>query len=240
MRAPWNALSPDKTAGDITSPNAWGYLISCWDCHAQSTDSGIITKTVTAHGSAPLIGENVTTRGQIWTDGLTPAQNLCRACHFPASLTLAHPPSSATQDPGFRLGLDGSTTPMGWPMASKCHYCHLSSITKPDRPIPAQDFHGFDAFAASMGKLEAGDDMMWPVGTTESYKPYGFMRNVGTTGRWSMLPGRGAWMPKSAPGVDSSKFGGPNCGGEDISWSGYCGGPVGGYMHGNYYPGGVY
>jgi hypothetical protein len=221
MMAPWNALPTNKTAGVINATNSWGYLISCWDCHAAS--SGTLTSTVTAHGSAPTPANatRVTVRGRIWTSGTVTANNLCRACHFPANLTSNHPASSAAYS--------HSSRPNSY-MGTQCYYCHLSSVSTPPRPMPGQDFHGFDAFGPNMPT----NDRMWPVGTSESYKPYAFMRNVGAVagalGNWRNSGA--AWRPRTAPG---STVAGANCGGNVLQASGCTG-----QSHTTYGPGGVY
>jgi hypothetical protein len=208
MVAPWNALTTDKTKGTINTANSWGYLITCWDCHAASGASGPQTSTVTAHGGS------VTIRAGIWVSSIltvpttTNAGNLCRVCHFPSSVTRGHGPGSAA------ASIDSNPTSR---MAGGCYLCHLSAQTKPSRPIPAQDAHGFDSFATNMGT-----DKMWPVGATESYKPYGFMRNVGPTGQWLTQN----WRPRTAPGLTAG--------------SGTCGGTACRSSHGTYNPGGVY
>jgi hypothetical protein len=186
--APWNTLAPNKTLGTITS---WGFLITCWDCHAPVGASGPQTKTVTAHGAA------VTARGNIWSSGVTASTNLCRACHFSTSVTRGHGTGSAASSVASNPG------PY---MVSQCFYCHFSSMARATRPIAAQDMHGFDTFAPAMGT-----DTMWPVGTANTYKPYAFMRNVGPNGNWRSVTG---WRPRSGPSVPT---GGATCGGNVLS-----------------------
>jgi hypothetical protein len=227
MMAPWNALPTNKTAGVINATNSWGYLISCWDCHAAS--SGTLTSTVTAHGSAPTPANatRVTVRARIYTASTLGSVNLCRQCHFPANQTSNHPASSAAAS--------HDNNPNSW-MARACHYCHLSTWgggtvgTPPPRPMPAQDYHGFDAFGPNMPTT----DRMWPVGTLESFKPYAFMRNVGNVtgsqGNWRSA--NAAWRPRTAPG---QTMGAASCGGNVLMSSGCTG-----RSHNSYGPGGVY
>jgi predicted CxxxxCH...CXXCH cytochrome family protein len=190
MSAPWNALSPDKTAGTTTS---WGYLISCWDCHAPAGATGVQTSTVTAHGGA------ATLRGNIWAN---PAA-LCKTCHIAYTSGSAHGVGSA-----FNSSVNSG---MNTYIQNQCHYCHSSGVTRPTRPQPAQDVHGFDLFAPTAG---AGDTM-WPAGTANTYKPYAFMRSVGSAlgGRWTST----SWKPLSGPGVPT---GSATCGGSMSTCSG--------------------
>jgi predicted CxxxxCH...CXXCH cytochrome family protein len=202
MQAPWNALSPDKTRGTTTS---WGYLISCWDCHAPfgTANTAVLTRTVTAHGGATTI------RGSTFITNTTTTQ-FCRVCHL--NVTSGHGTGSATAT------IDSNPTSR---MGGQCHICHGSQTsTKPNRPIAAQDAHGFDSFAPAMGA-----DKMWPLGATESYKPYAFMRNVGPSGQWRT--GSNSWRPASAPGLTATT-------------SGSCQGSLCRSSHGSYRPGGVY
>ena len=71
----------------------------------------------------------------------------------------------------------------------------------------------------------AATDALWPVGTTESYKPFAFMRNVGTGNSWNASGNY--WKPASGPGVTATAYG-------------VCSGNCGRGTHGNYTPGGVY
>ncbi|MGB8930010.1 MAG: CxxxxCH/CxxCH domain-containing protein [Anaeromyxobacteraceae bacterium] len=201
MVTPWNMT---KTTGNTTS---WGYLMSCWDCHAPfgTASTVTLTRTVTAHGGATTI------RGSTFINNSTTTQ-FCRVCHLlPANTSGPHGTGSATS------AIDGN--PQQY-LSQQCHLCHGSQTsTKPARPIAGQDSHGFDSFAPAMGA-----DKMWPLGATESYKPYAFMRNVGPSGQWRS--GSNSWRPASGPGVPT---GGATCQGTLCRSS-----------HGNYTPGGVY
>jgi predicted CxxxxCH...CXXCH cytochrome family protein len=212
MNAPWNALSPAKVAGTTTS---WGYLISCWDCHAPlgTASTVTLTATVTAHGGA------TTLRQAYWAVNAT---NLCTVCHLVVPVTGS---STTSHGAGSAFSGGGHSGPGGIARTS-CYRCHGSlDASKPARPISAQDVHGFDAFASSAGT----GDTMWPVGTTNTYKPYGFMRNAGSaSGMWKTT----SWRPLSGPGVPT---GGATCGGSATLGSG-----CGSENHGVYTPGGVY
>jgi predicted CxxxxCH...CXXCH cytochrome family protein len=210
MKAPWNGIT--KTGGNTTS---WGYLISCWDCHAPNNASGVQTSTVTAHGGAVTLRQDIWVASTSFT-GAVGAGNLCLVCHTVATSGNNHASGSAWAS-------GGNSTP-GSQARNMCYSCHSSSIAKPARPTPGQDVHGFDGFA-----LAAGTDTMWPVGATNTYKPYGFMRSVsGSGGRWTTT----SWKPLSGPGVTS---GSATCGG-----SGSLGSGCSNQNHGTYTPGGVY
>ena len=184
-QTPWTGAARGATA-DTTS---WGYLITCWDCHADNAAAGPQTSTVTAHGG------DVTIRQAVWvqstvTNGAIGAGNLCIVCH-----KIATNVSAQTHDLGSAWLTTGNSTP-GSRARDACYYCHSSSITSPVRPIRGQDAHGFDTFALGMGT-----DKLWPVGATETFRPYAFIRSVGTGGVWNNATG---WNPKSAPGFTGS------------------------------------
>jgi hypothetical protein len=210
MNAPWNTLSPGKTGGVINTTAAWGFLISCWDCHAPvgTASTVTLTATVTAHGGA------TTLRQAYWAQNAT---NLCTVCHLVVPVAGS---STSNHGAGSAFASGGSSTP-GGRARDACYFCHGSAITKPARPISAQDAHGFDTFAPGMGT-----DKQWPIGATDTYKPYGFMRNVGTGGRWTTT----AWAPLSALGVTGRTNG--VCG--STTSSGCSNG------NGSYTPGGTY
>jgi predicted CxxxxCH...CXXCH cytochrome family protein len=210
MKAPWNGIT--KTGGNTTS---WGYLISCWDCHSANNASGVQTSTVTAHGAAATIRQAVWVQTTSYTDTTGTGGNLCLVCHTVATSGNNHATGSAWAS-------GGNSTP-GSRARDACFNCHASSIAKPARPTPAEDAHGFDRFAGT------GTDTMWPVGATNTYKPYGFMRSISTTGgRWTTT----SWKPLSGPSVTS---GSATCGG-----SGALGSGCSSQNHGTYTPGGVY
>jgi predicted CxxxxCH...CXXCH cytochrome family protein len=202
MVAPWNLA---KTNGNNTQ---WGNLITCWDCHAPLNASGIQSSTVTAHGGAvtlrqPVFGTNPTTGN---------AGGLCITCHagYNTNTSANHGAGSA-----FTSNTDSGMTTY---LRGQCHACHSSWSTAdggaPVRPFRAQDVHGFD----SLRKTSA-TDKLWPVGATETYKPYGFIRAGFTTQH----------KPLSGSGVPTGS----------ASCSGY-GGVCSRSSMGSYTPGGVY
>jgi hypothetical protein len=205
MNAPWNAAT--KTAGTTTS---WGYLISCWDCHAPQGATGVQTLTVTAHGGTTTI------RKTVWA---TNVDNLCNVCHQVQISGNNHGAGSA-------FGSSGNGS-LQTPLRQGCQQCHGSSNATggAPRPIRAQDSHGFDSFSPRMTPTT---DTAWPIGSaSNTYKPYAFMRNVGSSGQWRST---GSWKPLSGPGVPA---GSATCGGSN-------GPSCSTDNHGSYSPGGVY
>jgi hypothetical protein len=215
MQAPWNTLSPAKTPGTTNATAAWGFRISCWDCHAPlgTASTATLTETVTAHGGT------TTMRGVTWTASTATTgttANLCLLCHLTAV------GSTSTHGTGSAWSTTGRAEP-GTLARNACFNCHSSSVAKPSRPIAAQDVHGFNAFAPA-----AGTDTLWPVGATNTYRPFAFMRSILTTGgRWTTT----SWKPLSGPGVPT---GSATCGGQGSLGSG-CND-----NHSPYTPGGVY
>ena len=165
--------------------------------------------TVTAHGAPQTLRQAVWVSSTV-NNAAAGSGNLCIVCHqIPASGSQNHATGSAWSS-------GGSSTP-GSAARQQCYYCHASGQSKPIRPIPGQDAHGFDSFTYLMGT-----DKLWPPGTTETFKPYAFMRSVGTSGNWAS---GNVWQPKQAPGYSGT----PTC-------SGACGRS----SHGTYTPGGLY
>jgi hypothetical protein len=208
IQAPWTGAARGASA-DTAS---WGYLITCWDCHAPNNASGVQTMTVTAHGAPATLRQSVYVSSTV-NNGAVGAGNLCIVCHqIAASGSQNHATGSAWSS-------GGSSTP-GSAARQQCYYCHASGQSKPIRPIPGQDAHGFDTFNFLMGT-----DKLWPVGATETYKPYAFFRSVGTGGTWT---GSSGWKPLSGPGVPTGTATCGNVGGGSCNQAG------------SYTPGGVY
>jgi predicted CxxxxCH...CXXCH cytochrome family protein len=217
MAAPWNT-GVTKTAGTNTG---WGHLITCFDCHAPNGATGVQTSTVTAHGSAITSATGTTNavqlRGYVWRTGSVSATNnttLCSVCHalYNTNTTDNHGTGSA-----FISGTDSGMTNY---LRYACYYCHSSNATKPARPIAGEDAHGFNRL-----RTATATDLLWPIGATETYPPYGFIRASGFATQSK---------PLSGPSVPT---GSANC-------SGYTGtngtSSCSRGSMGNYTPGGVY
>lgn len=139
MNAPWNI---SKTNGNSTS---WGYIMTCWDCHAPNGATGTLTSTVTAHGSAisatGTTNNAVELRGYIWRTGAVGSANnttLCIICHagYDTQTASNHGTGSA-----FTSNTNNGMTLY---LRYACYYCHSAGPTKPARPIPAADAHGYN------------------------------------------------------------------------------------------------
>jgi len=166
MVAPWNGIT--KTAGTTTG---WGYLISCWDCHAPPAASGVQTFTVTAHGVAAanaMRGVPAIFGGPAAT---TNEATLCKVCHagYTTSSSSHHGTGSALSS-----GTDGGMTNY---LRYACNYCHSSFISTTAtavRPVRAQDVHGVNALPTAGTKSGR-----W-ASTTADARPYAFIRNTTT------------------------------------------------------------
>jgi predicted CxxxxCH...CXXCH cytochrome family protein len=177
MKYPWNAPRVGSTA---TTAN-WGYVLSCWDCHSGTNQWGVQTGTVTAHGGP------VTVRADPYVSSTSNTTNFCRICHLnlgtPATGT--HGTFSA-----WSTNINQSAR-----ADSDCKMCHGSATTKPPRPLPGEDWHGFDRLVVGLYNAAATSDVMWPKGPQETVKPYAFLRNTGN------FKNNGSyWRPLSAPG----------------------------------------
>ena len=114
MISPWKG--PFATRGATVNATAWGNLISCWDCHAPAgtvSTSGVVTRTVTAHGAA------ATLRAPIRAAGTTATTNLCLACHKVGySVSTAH---------GTNTAFTAGASNMNAATFSNCSFCHAFS-----------------------------------------------------------------------------------------------------------------
>ena len=166
MDAPWNY---SKTTGNITS---WGYLMSCFDCHAASGVTGTQTSTVVAHGGA------VTLRA-LYDRVVTGPTKLCVVCHKQSLYwgSVAVHSASSTGGPGFSAlntvsdsnwegqyhMTDGSET-----SSRGCTVCHGTGLynVAPTRPQSAENAHGSDTIGSGAST--------WTSGA----RPYSFIRNT--------------------------------------------------------------
>jgi hypothetical protein len=168
MVAPWNMT---KTTGNSTS---WGRLMSCWDCHALPTDTGTITRTVTAHGAAETLRGTATATGNPPTSA--GAVTLCNRCHQyyntcgtaadACATTTSHASGSAfSSNPGRSAKSDF--------LRYGCNKCHSSSYTTAVvRPVRAIDNHGVNALPTAGTKTGR-----WAL-TTALNRPVAFIRNT--------------------------------------------------------------
>ncbi len=168
-------------------------VLNCFDCHNQPSGSELTKRTVISHGStAPNH-----LRGNIYSS-TTPICTVCHSATY-ATGTSSHPAGSAW---GVATSRDHSSY---FPL---CNNCHLSttSTTAPTRPIPAQDIHGFNRLSNA-----GSTDLLWPVGATESWRPYGFLRN--TVQYTSTVAG-----PRPYRGTEAAlTTGTSNCGNDAVS-----------------------
>jgi hypothetical protein len=167
MVSPWGTSAVTKNG----TTAVWGFLITCFDCHAASGASGVQTATVIAHGSAITAvtnGQNaVELRGAWYRTGTPSATNnvtFCTICHagYDTSTVTHHNTGSAL----------GSSTNNGMSVYLRygCFFCHSGNSAKPSRPVPGMDVHGFNRLPGT------GTDALWPSGTTETWRPYAFIR----------------------------------------------------------------
>ncbi len=170
MAAPWNAAARGATV-DITS---WGPLLSCWDCHAGTGATGILTATVTAHGGAVTLRGNATAPTTARAAATTNEATLCKICH--AGYDASTGPNHGT---GSAFPSNGSGN-MVFYTRWGCNKCHGSNYTTAVvRPVRAQDVHGVDSLPANGTKISR-----WSTDP----RPYAFIRN--TTALSNHQPGR--------------------------------------------------
>ena len=134
MVTPWNATA--KTA----STTVYGPLITCWDCHAPLSATGVLT-TSGVHGGAVNATDAVPLRGRVYFNGTTAATNLCIVCHVVTGNTSNHGTGSAIT----------SATNSGMTyFANRCYFCHASDVAR-TRPHGAGDAHGYNTRGGTVG-----------------------------------------------------------------------------------------
>jgi hypothetical protein len=131
---PFGTGIPGRTAASSSVTN-FGYLLSCWDCHALPADTNL-TQSVTAHGGPATIRGTATVAG---TPSASNAVTLCVKCHAGYNTT-------ASTDDGHAAGSAFSSNPnQGFGAYTKygCNICHSSTYKLAAvRPIRAEDTHG--------------------------------------------------------------------------------------------------
>jgi len=145
LNTPYNNILGSRTTTSHTK--AFSVVISCFDCHNQSSAQGTLTtRTNVAHGSSttPL-------RGTIYATSAT----LCGVCHSGYTITGMHGSGSA---------MASNTNRNDEGMDNTCQTCHGSQLAYPARPRAAQDYHGFNSLAGGG---------LWP---TVNARPYAFIR----------------------------------------------------------------
>ena len=159
MKAPWNGGTP------AASNTIYGYLVSCFDCHApQGAGVGsntLLTGTVVAHGNTSTTLASAMMRGpSARNQGTVAAPNLCTYCHADAYATTSNTHQSTS---GFIASGSMSASTMG-----VCGNCHTGNIDAP----------GARAVGAHGANLTENGAATWP--TTNS-RPYAFWRGSNVT-----------------------------------------------------------
>ena len=164
MATPWNLAKINTTTANATE---YGYLMSCWDCHADPADTGTITRTVTAHGGAATVRGNPTVPNTAAAPALnTNEASLCKVCHA------GYQTGSSTHGSGSALSgntNNGMTAYLNY----GCNVCHSSNFnTAVVRPLRGKDVHGVNALPTA-GLAKQG---RWSTNP----RPYAFIRNTAT------------------------------------------------------------
>ena len=159
MKAPWStATSPAKVARTNT---VYGWLVSCFDCHASSAAAGNSTYTVVAHGNGTT-ATTATMRGPSeFVQGTAAAPNLCTTCHADTYATTSNQHASGAS--AFNGGSSMGTATMG--VCKNCHGTYTDTVGA--RAVGA---HGADVTESGLA--------VWP---TTSSRPYAFVRGTNWT-----------------------------------------------------------
>ncbi len=189
METPWNQFS--KTVGSYTA----GDLITCFDCHNESTP--LSTGTVVAHGGSVTLRASVQYNTQLGSADNV-ATSLCSICHKAA--IYENDSSGQSAFGGTNTGLSSSGTRYipgatgsaehGNRMDFACMSCHGSSWLDPGRTRRAQDVHGFNTMVGGATTWGTEPDTSQP-----GSRPYAFLRNNDPKGS-SGSPYWDGWRPR--------------------------------------------
>lgn len=169
MKAPWNtATSPAKVYRTNT---VYGWLVSCFDCHAAQGATGAQNSTVVAHGNGTTATIPHMRQRSEFNQATVAAPNLCTICHADAYATTAN--NHATGASGFNGGSSMNVTTMG-----TCKNCHGTYT----------DTLGARAVGAHGANVTENGAATYP---TTSSRPYAFIRGT----NWST--GAQYWGPGS-------------------------------------------
>ena len=164
MQAPWGNTTKAFTKGSTT---VYGYLISCFDCHAGSGATGVQSASVVAHGNTTTVAVPMMRSASVQTAVSATSFNLCTTCHagYTAS-TSNHATGSAWAATGSNHNTNSGTT-----NGTGCGQCHSTGTNTVG--ARATDGHGSNAMA------DTGS-----AGNTFGTRPYAFIRNRNNLGNW--------------------------------------------------------
>jgi predicted CxxxxCH...CXXCH cytochrome family protein len=167
MKTPWGNTTK-STQGTTT---IYGYLLSCFDCHAPRSASGVQTAAVVAHGNTSTTLALPMMRGPAYNTAATAgAPNLCTMCHADTYGTSANIHGTGS---GFAAasGIQSmSATTLG-----TCSNCHGSGTTN-TIGARATDAHGFEGMLANGNNLNNGTGS----------RTYNFFRQTPNLDAWTV------------------------------------------------------
>jgi len=168
------------TRNSAANAKSVGVVLTCFDCHFDggysAAGANIGTRSVISHGTANWLRGNYAGTGAA-------NNSLCDSCHVAYTTTASNH--------GAQSALTSGTSSMSTLSTfATCQNCHFSATTKPARPIPAADLHGFNGLLATGGP--------WTYGNSTGARPYAFLRNVVRFTSTSPRPAAGAnWSTRS-------------------------------------------
>jgi len=192
--APWNALTKSTWA-----TSGWGQLISCWDCHIDTSATPAPRPWTHGGGRTSLRGAynnyNVTT--DVCAAGPTA---LCVVCHLAG---IYGGTEVATDKSAFLCSGGESHISDHFSQTSmRCGSCHSSSWFYPGRRIAAADAHGFNLIYSS---AQATTGIPTGSPTLATYvdggiRPFCFLRNTANKATATPYYWTG-WQPRNVGGT---------------------------------------
>lgn len=193
LHIPWNTVKK-STWGT----SGWGSLISCWDCHIDTSPA---TPRPWTHGGGKTSLRAAYNNFNVTTDVCAAGPTaLCVACHKSAIYGAAT--ETAGQSAFQTAGGESHITDHFDRTSMRCGSCHSSSWFYPGRSIAAADAHGFNLIYSSANATTG-----IPTGspTLATYvdggvRPFCFLRNTANKDTATPYYWTG-WQPRNVGGT---------------------------------------
>jgi predicted CxxxxCH...CXXCH cytochrome family protein len=175
MKAPWNTATT-PTAKVARTNTVYGWLVSCFDCHATQDASGLQTGTVVAHGNSSTTA-TPQMRQKTYNNVATATNlNLCTVCHADTYATTSNAHGSGSALGSGPASMSAST--MG-----SCYLCHgTAAVNAATRAISG---HGFDGIESTGANFTGGRPYAFIRGAQWTTWSPGTCQNSCTTGSYS-------------------------------------------------------
>jgi hypothetical protein len=150
LKAPWGNATKTQPSTVV-----YGYMISCFDCHAPNAATGTLTATVVAHGNGTTAAvPSMIAAKNAYTAAAVGSPNLCTACHTDNYF------GGSNHATGSAFGTSGSSMTGTMPVCARCHGGYQNTAGG-----RASDAHGFNVTLTGSATQ-----------ATSNVRPYSFFR----------------------------------------------------------------